>query len=81
MNAVWQKLRDAILYIERNPDIVKSSTSFPYIALDELNDAMEAVFDGRQCPRMTAVDTGSDTYAVIFSSSHITDADAQKGVG
>jgi hypothetical protein len=39
---------------------------------------MAAVFDGRQCPRMTAVDTGSDTYAVIVSSSHITDADAQK---
>jgi hypothetical protein len=32
MNAVCQKLRDAILYIERNPDIVKSITSFPYIA-------------------------------------------------
>jgi hypothetical protein len=27
---------------------------------------------------MTAVDTGSDTYAVIVSSSDITDADAQK---
>jgi hypothetical protein len=39
---------------------------------------MASVFDGRQCPRMTAVDTGSHTYAVIVSSSHITDADAQK---
>ena len=39
---------------------------------------MASVFDGRQCPRMTAVDTGSDTYAVIVSSSHITDTDAQK---
>jgi hypothetical protein len=37
---------------------------------------MASVFDGRQCPRMTAVDTGSDTYAVIVSSSDITDADA-----
>ena len=27
--------------------------------VDELNDAMASVFDGRQCPRMTAVDTGS----------------------
>ena len=39
---------------------------------------MASVFDGRQCPRMTAVDTGSDTYAVIVSSRHITDADAQR---
>jgi len=29
-------------------------------------------------PRLTAVDTGSDTYAVIVSSGDITDADAQK---
>ena len=29
---VQQKLREAILYIERNPDVVKSITSFPYIA-------------------------------------------------
>ena len=46
--------------------------------VDELNDAMAAVFDGRQCPRLTAVDTGSDTYAAIVSSGDITDADAQK---
>jgi hypothetical protein len=46
--------------------------------VDELNDAMAAVFNGRQCPRMSAVDTGSDTYAVIVSSGDITDADAQK---
>ena len=39
---------------------------------------MASVFDGGRCPRMTAVDTGSDTYAVIVSSGHITDADAQK---
>ena len=43
--------------------------------VDELNDAMAAVFNGRQCPRMS---TGSDTYAVIVSSGDITDADAQK---
>ncbi|HEY1760433.1 MAG TPA: IS630 family transposase [Bryobacteraceae bacterium] len=29
---VCQKLADAILYIERNPQVVKSITSFPYIA-------------------------------------------------
>ena len=46
--------------------------------VDELNDAMAAVFSGRQCPRLTAVDTGSDTYAVIVSPGDITDADAQK---
>ena len=46
--------------------------------VDELNDAMASVFDGRQCPRMTVVATGSDTYAVIVSSTHITDTDAQK---
>ena len=32
MDAVRQKLKEAILYIERNPQIVKSITSFPYIA-------------------------------------------------
>jgi transposase len=32
INAVRTKLRQAILYIERNPEIVKSITSFPYIA-------------------------------------------------
>jgi hypothetical protein len=31
MDAVRRKLREAILYIERNPDTVKSITSFPYI--------------------------------------------------
>jgi hypothetical protein len=29
---VRTKLRQAILHIERNPEIVKSITSFPYIA-------------------------------------------------
>jgi hypothetical protein len=29
---VCAKLRQAILYIERNSEIVKSITSFPYIA-------------------------------------------------
>jgi len=32
MDAVHQKLGEAVLYIERNPQIVKSITSFPYIA-------------------------------------------------
>jgi transposase len=32
MNAVWAKLREAVLYIERNPELVKSITTFPYIA-------------------------------------------------
>ena len=32
MDAVCQKLQEAILYIERNPQMVKSITSFPYIA-------------------------------------------------
>ena len=32
VDAVRDKLRKAILYIERNPGIVKSITSFPYIA-------------------------------------------------
>jgi transposase len=32
MDAVRQKLQEAILYIECNPEIVKSITSFPYIA-------------------------------------------------
>jgi hypothetical protein len=31
MDAVRRKLREAILYIERNPNLVKSITSFPYI--------------------------------------------------
>jgi hypothetical protein len=29
---VRQKLHEAILYIERNPEVVKSITSFPYLA-------------------------------------------------
>src|SRR5271166_5783913 len=32
MNAVRAKLKKAVLYIEQNPTIVKSITSFPYIA-------------------------------------------------
>jgi transposase len=32
MHEVHAKLRQAILYIERNPDLVRSITSFPYIA-------------------------------------------------
>ena len=32
MDAVHEKLKEAALYIERNPQIVKSITSFPYIA-------------------------------------------------
>jgi hypothetical protein len=32
MNAVRTKLREAVLYIERNPELVKSITTFPYIA-------------------------------------------------
>jgi hypothetical protein len=32
MDAVRHKLKEAILYIHRNPQVVKSITSFPYIA-------------------------------------------------
>jgi hypothetical protein len=32
MNEVNAKLDEAVLYIERNPKVVKSITSFPYIA-------------------------------------------------
>jgi hypothetical protein len=46
--------------------------------VDELNDAMAAVFDGRQWPRVTVVDTGSDMFGVVVSSGDITDAAAQK---
>ena len=31
MDAVRAKLKQAILYIERNPGLVRSITSFPYI--------------------------------------------------
>jgi hypothetical protein len=31
MNGVYAKLEEAALYIERNPKLVKSITSFPYI--------------------------------------------------
>ena len=31
MDAVRAKLRHAILYMERNPKLVRSITSFPYI--------------------------------------------------
>src|SRR5437899_7808442 len=32
MNAVRAKLREAVVYIERNPELVKSITTFPSIA-------------------------------------------------
>jgi hypothetical protein len=32
MDEVYSKLEEAALYIERNPAIVKSITSLPYIA-------------------------------------------------
>jgi hypothetical protein len=31
MGAVRAKLKQAILYIEQNPELVRSITSFPYI--------------------------------------------------
>jgi hypothetical protein len=31
MDEVYAKLEEAALYIERNPAIVKSITSFPYV--------------------------------------------------
>lgn len=31
MDAVRTKLKQAILYLERNPKLVRSITSFPYI--------------------------------------------------
>jgi hypothetical protein len=46
--------------------------------VDELNEAMAAVFAGRECPRVTVVDTGTDMFAVVVSSGDITDAAAQK---
>jgi hypothetical protein len=46
--------------------------------VDELNDAMAAVFDARRCPRVTVVDTGSDMFGVVVSTGHIADATAQK---
>jgi hypothetical protein len=46
--------------------------------VDEVNDAMAAVFDGRQCPRVTVVYTGSDMFGVVVSSGEINDANAQK---
>ena len=32
IDAVRAKLHEAILYVERNPELVKSITTFPYIA-------------------------------------------------
>ena len=46
--------------------------------VDELSEAIAAVFDGRQCPRIAAVDTGSDMLAVVVSPADIADANAQK---
>ena len=31
MDAVHAKLDEAILYVERNPELIRSITSFPYI--------------------------------------------------
>lgn len=46
--------------------------------VDEVNDAMAAVFDGRECPRVIVVDTGSDVFGVVVSSGGMNDAIAQK---
>ena len=46
--------------------------------VDELNEAIAAVFNDRQCPRIAAVDTGSDMLAVVVSPADISDANAQK---
>ena len=42
--------------------------------VDELNEAIAAVFNDRQCPRIAAVDTASDMLAVVVSPADITDA-------
>jgi hypothetical protein len=50
MDQVYGKLEEAALYIQRNPKIVKSITSFPYIALCD----MELVSDENPCSRCAA---------------------------
>ena len=42
--------------------------------VDALNEAIAAVFNDRQCPRIAAVDTGSDMLAVVVSPADIAGA-------
>jgi len=63
----------------RKPNIASSRTADDVTALvDALNEAIAAVFNDRQCPRIAAVDTGSDMLAVVVSPADISDANAQK---
>lgn len=45
--------------------------------IEELNEAVSAVFDGIHCPQVTSVDTGGDEYAVLVSPAPMTSAEAQ----
>ena len=59
----------------RKPNIASSRTADDVTALvDALNEAIAAVFNDRQCPRIAAVDTGSDMLAVVVSPADIADA-------
>ena len=59
----------------RKPNIPSSRTADDVTALvDALNEAIAAVFNDRQCPRIAAVDTGSDMLAVVVSPADIADA-------
>ena len=47
------------------------------IDLDELNDAIRDVFDGKSAPRIHQVDTGQDCYAIVVASVEMTQEQAQ----
>jgi len=67
-----------ILYAKRGTEtkrrIVMWKTADDVTALvDELNEAIAAVFNDGQWPRIAAVDTGSDMLAVVVSPADIAD--------
>jgi hypothetical protein len=47
--------------------------------VNDLNEALKAVFDGEHCPSIIEVqDTGGDDYAVIITAQPITEEKAQE---
>jgi hypothetical protein len=46
--------------------------------LGELNSALKSVFNGKDCPAITEVESGGDVFVVVVSEKEISEADAQE---
>lgn len=47
------------------------------VDVEQLNDAIKAVFDGKNAPRVYSVDTGQDCYAIVVASTEMTQEQVQ----